>query len=96
MTNLDQQQIKNFFKKSKRFFDSHYPLIEDENGLPTLIKIEAKNYSLTHGIDRHDATCVIISDLRSLMGFNKEESIQLGEYYVHLKYSEYKDFILSI
>jgi len=41
-----QIQLENFFKKSEKFFNDKYPVINDQDGLPTLMK-ESDNRKLS-------------------------------------------------
>ena len=46
MAHLTSHQLENFFKKAERFFISNYPILEDENGMPTQVLTNNVSYSL--------------------------------------------------
>jgi len=96
MDQLNSNQLENFFKKSKRFFNKYYPIIKDEDEMETIILTENVSYSLIHSFDRHRAAHIIGLDIKKIMGFNDEESIQLAKYYIDLKYDQYMNYILSL
>ena len=89
-------QLKKFFKKSEKFFISNYPILKDENGMPTQVLTNNVSYSLIHSYERHKLTQTITDDLIKVMCFAPEEADELAGYYTNLKYEEYKDFIFSL
>ena len=96
MSTFTSHQIENFFKKSERFFNSHYPVLEDENGMPTKVLTEKNKYSLVHAIDRHRLVQAITQDLIKVMYFEVDEATEVALYYVNIKYTQYKDYIMSL
>ncbi len=96
MADLTSHQLENFFKKSERFFNSHYPILEDSNGMPTKVLTEKISYSLIHAIDRHRLTQTITQDLIKVMCFEPKEADELASYYTNLKYEEYCNYIMNL
>jgi len=96
MSTLTSHQIENFFKKSEKFFNSHYPILNDTNGMLTKVLTEKTSYSLVHAIDRHHLTGDITQDLIKIMCFEREEAQELAFYYVDLKYKEYCNYIMNL
>ena len=101
MATFTPHQIENFFKKSEKFFNSHYPILHHDNGLLTkLVGNEGCSgkitYSLIHAIDRHRLIGTITQDLIKIMCFESEEANELAFYYVDLKYKEYCDYMMNL
>jgi hypothetical protein len=96
MADLTSQQLENFFKKAERFFISNYPILEDENGMPTKVLTEKTSYSLIHAVDRMYLTQNITEDLIKIMCFDPEEASELASYYANLKYEEYCNYIMNL
>ncbi len=93
------QQLINFVnKKGTKFFNKKYPVVIDDMGLPSLIKLTAtdKVFGLTQSIDRHYLNKTITKDLIDIMSFSEEESSQISEFYINEKYKEYKESLLSL
>ena len=98
MATFTSHQIENFFKKSEKFFNSHYPILHDDNGLRTKVVGNGSGkitYSFIHAIDRHRLVGTITQDLIKIMCFDSEEANQLAFYYVDLKYKEYCNYIMN-
>ena len=96
---LSTTQLQSFVnKKCLNFFGKRYPVVEDQNGLPSLICISEykRTYSLHLGIGRHDIISIISKDLSKVMFFSTEESKQIATYYLNLKYNIFKEKILSL
>jgi hypothetical protein len=96
---LSNEQLSSFVnKKCLNFFGKRYPVVEDQNGLPSLICISEskRTYSLHLGIGRHDIISIISKDLSKVMFFSTEESKQIAEFYLGLKYNIFKEKILSL
>ena len=92
-----QIQLENFFKKSEKFFNDKYPVVNDQDGLPTLMKeSDKRKLSLTLSQTRFMLQKSISKDLQTEMYFGELESEELSQYYLQLKYKEYKDFIFSL
>lgn len=92
-----QIQLENFFKKSEKFFNDKYPVVNDHDGLPTLMKeSDKRKLSLTLSQTRFMLQKTISKDLQTEMYFGELESKELSKYYLKLKYEEYKDFIFSL
>ena len=91
-----QQQLENFFKKSEKFFNSHYLILDEAEGMLTKVLTEKMSYSLVHSIDRHHLICEITQDLIKIMCFESEEANQIAFYYVDLKYKEYCDYMMNL
>ena len=90
-------QLENFFKKSEKFFNSRYPVINDMEGLPTLMKeSDTRKLSLTLSQTRFMLQKAISKALQEEMYFGLTEAEELSQYYLKIKYQEYKDFILSL
>ena len=90
-------QLENFFKKSEKFFNNRYPVVKDNEGLPTLMKeSESRKLSLTLSQTRFMLQKSICKDLQSEMYFGETEAEELSKYYLQLKYEEYKEFIFSL
>ncbi len=97
MSTLTSHQIENFFKKSEKFFISNYPILEDENGMPTKVLTHTNgSYSLIHSYERHRLTQTITQDLIKVMCFEPEEADELASYYTNLKYEEYCEYIMNL
>jgi hypothetical protein len=96
MASFTSHQIENFFKKSEKFFISNYPILEDENGMPTKVLTNNVSYSLIHAVDRMYLTQNITEDLIKTMCFEPEEASELAEYYANLKYEEYCNYIMNL
>ncbi len=96
MTHLTSQQLENFFRKAERFFNSHYPILMDDNGMPTKVLTLKKTYSLIHSYERHRLTQTITQDLIKVMCFEPEEADELASYYTNLKYEEYCDYVMNL
>ena len=96
MAHLTSQQLENFFKKAERFFISNYPILEDENGMPTKVLTNNVSYSLIHSYERHRLTQTITQDLIKVMCFEPEEADELASYYTNLKYEEYCNYIMNL
>ncbi len=96
MAHLTPNQLENFFKKAERFFNSHYPILEDENGMPTKVSTNNVSYSLIHSYERHRLTQTITQDLIKVMCFEPEEADELASYYTNLKYEEYCNYIMNL
>ena len=96
MASFTSHQIENFFKKSEKFFISNYPILEDENGMPTKVLTNNVSYSLIQSYDRHRLTQTITQDLIKVMCFEPEEADELSSYYTNLKYEEYCDYIMNL
>jgi hypothetical protein len=100
MSTFTSHQLEKFFKKSEKFFNSHYPILHDDNGLLTKLDIENASgkitYSLIHGVDRHHLICNIAQDLINIMCFESAEANQIAFYYVDLKYKEYCNYIMNL
>jgi hypothetical protein len=96
MSTFTSHQIENFFKKSEKFFNSHYPILEDDNGMPTYTSINNVSYSLFHSYERHRLTQTITQDLINVMCFEPEEADELASYYTNLKYEEYCNYIMNL
>ena len=96
MAHLTSQQLENFFKKAERFFISNYPIVKDENGMPTKVITNNVSYSLIHSYERHRLTQTITQDLINVMCFEPEEADELASYYANLKYEEYCDYIMNL
>ena len=96
MINFTTHQIENFFKKSEKFFISNYPILEDENGMPTKVLTNNVSYSLIHSYERHRLTQKISLDLIKVMCFGPEEADELASYYANLKYEEYCNYIMNL
>jgi len=103
---LSSEQLNNFVtKKGLKFFNNNYPVTKDSFGLPSQIEpkyitrlIDPQNNicSLIQSIDRENVRKCIAEDLRRVMFFTKEESIQISEYYVEKKYNEYKEYVMGL
>ena len=96
MAHLTSKQLENFFKKAERFFISNYPILEDENGMPTQVLTNNVSYSLIHSYERHRLTQTITQDLIDVMCFEPQEADELASYYADLKYKEYCDYIMNL
>lgn len=96
MSTFTSHQIENFFKKSEKFFISNYPILEDENGMPTQVLTNNVSYSLIHAYERHRLTQKISLDLIKVMCFGPEEADELASHYTNLKYEEYCDYIMNL
>ena len=96
MEDLTSNQLENFFKKAERFFISNYPIIEDENGMPTQVLTNNVSYSLIHSYERHRLTQTLTQDLIKVMCFEPEEADELASYYTNLKYEEYCNYIMNL
>lgn len=97
MATFTTHQIENFFKKSEKFFISNYPILEDENGMPTqVLTNNVAYYSLIHSYERHRLTQTITQDLIKVMCFEPEEAYELALYYTNLKYEEYCDYVMNL
>ncbi len=97
MSTFTTHQIENFFKKSEKFFISNYPILEDENGMPTKVLTHTNgSYSLIHSYERHRLTQTITQDLIKVMCFEPEEASEIAQYYTNLKYEEYCDYIMTL
>ena len=96
MSTFTSHQLENFFKKAERFFISNYPILEDENGMPTKVLTEKTSYSLIHAVDRMYLTQNITEDLIKVMCFEPEEASELASYYADLKYKEYCNYIMNL
>ena len=96
---LTTEQLKNFvIKRGSKFFDKKYPVINDEMGLPSLVKMTQKDnvFGLTLSIDRERLRNHISRDLTNMLSLSEEESNQISEFYVNEKYEKYKEEILSL
>tara|TARA_R100000322_G_scaffold149279_1_gene106147 strand:- start:125 stop:418 length:294 start_codon:yes stop_codon:yes gene_type:complete len=90
-------QLENFFKKSEKFFNSRYPVVNDMEGRPTLMKeSDTRKLSLTLSQTRFMLQKAISRALQEEMYFGLTEAEELSKYYLKIKYQEYKDFILSL
>ena len=96
MSTFTSQQLENFFKKAERFFISNYPILEDENGMPTKVLAHNVSYSLIHSYERHRLTQTITQDLIKVMCFEPAEADELASYYADLKYKEYCNYIMNL
>ena len=96
---LTTKQLQNFVsKRGSKFFDKKYPIINDNMGLPSLVKMVSTDriYGLTLSVDRNNLRRCITRDLKDMLGLTEEESNQISEFYVNEKYGEYKEIILSL
>ena len=98
MSLSNEQLSSSVNKKCLNFFSKRYPVVEDQNGLPSLICISEfkRTYSLHLGIERNRIRVLISKDLRDIMFFKPEEAEQIAEFYLSLKYNIFKEIILSL
>jgi hypothetical protein len=84
----------NFLKYASKF----YPVCLDALGLPSIIKIEGKDYKLTCSIDRHHIRKSLLNDLinNNKHSFERESAEKITELYCEEKYSEYKKAVMSL
>ena len=96
---LSTEQLHSFVnKKCLNFFSKRYPVVEDENSLPSLICIKEfkRTYSLHLGIERSHIKSCISKDLRDIMFFSPEEAEQIADFYLGIQYKLFKEKILSL
>ena len=96
MSTFTSPQIEKFFKKSEKFFISNYPILEDENGMPTQVLTNNVSYSLIHAYERHRLTQTISQDLIKVMCFEPQEASELASSYTNLMNEDYCDYIRNL
>lgn len=87
--------IKNNFL---RYASKFYPTCLDELGIPSIVKIEGKDYKLNCSIDRHYIRKSLLNDLinNNKHLFDKEHAEKITELYCDEIYSKYKKIVLSL
>jgi len=80
-----------------RYVSKTHPVVNDNLGLPSIIRIDKKDYKITCSIDRHHVRRHIANSLMtSLHNFSKEDSEMMSESYCEHKYNEYKKAVMEL
>ena len=87
----------NYWNKFGKYFNSRYPVVNDNEGLPTLMKEnDERKLTLTLSQTRFILQKSISRDLQEIMYFKEDEAEQLSQYYLRVKYKEYCDYIMNL
>jgi hypothetical protein len=83
-------------ERVKKFLEKFYPSKTDKIGLPSLITVNDKDYSLIRSFDRFNLEGIIRAELIKNFGYDKDQSKIIAEFYCDEKYEIYKKIILTL